>query len=238
MVTRWFLETVLQCWDEFSTSGCFPGVWLDLRGHYARHTEAYPLAAGGKYRSLLFTRNPHARLASAFINKFYVNGRTPIDALESLEPFARGFLERFGLSTQPYRGISFRQFVNTLATARRDGIPLDHHWDTQFPLALEPRLEYPAVDHVVRIEFMDVDWPPVTADLGLSAPTGKGRNRTKYPVEFQESADFLGDRTTGELLAEKLAVRPANLYDPDITACVATLYSSDYARLPYERRSL
>lgn len=234
-VARWFIHGVLQETQAFRASGQHALAWLDVHGHYLGHPEAYPLAVGGGYHTVLFTRNPQARLASAFINKFYVSRGDELRSITSLEPFARSFLQETGLVGGPaesYAGISFQQFVEALTIARRTGRRVDHHWDTQFPLPSEYVLRHPTPDHVVRLEALEADFAAVASALGIPPPKHVG-NRTEYPDDFRESPAFLGTWTTADLLQARVAVRPANLYDPALARCVGDLFASDYERLPY-----
>lgn len=111
----------------------------------------------------------------------------------------------------------------------RHGHYLRHH--DAYPLS--GGLRYPSFDHVIRLEHLDGDFIPVTASLQLDPPGPGSRNRTKYPEDSSETAAFLGDHLTSQLLAERAAVRARHLYDAELLAAVDDLYAGDYARLPY-----
>lgn len=236
-VARWFLNAVLERTQEFRDSGLPIGVWLDVNGYAHRPATAYPLAATGAYRTVLFTRDPKTRVASAFINKFYLRLQTPLDSRDALEPFAREFLDDHGPAAasgpSAYEGLSFREFIRALAAAKRHGRHLDHHWDTQFPEPLEPPLAYPRPDHLVRLESFAAGLDAVHAAMGIEAWPAPVSNRTIYPADFVERPGTLGAQRTVGMLADRIALRVENLLDAETLPLIREIYAIDYERLPY-----
>lgn len=236
-VARWFIHTVLGRTQAVRDSGLTSGAWLAANGFALAHAEAYRLAATGAYRTVLFTRDPKTRVASAFINKFYLRSPVSLDSRAVLEPFARDFLAGIhpaaAADEAAYQGLSFREFLHGIRDARLRGSPLDHHWDTQFPAPLEDFLAYPRVDQLVRLESFDADLTAVHAALGIEAPPPPVSNRTCYPEGFTERPGHLADRRTVDMLAERIALRIENLLDAETLPLIREIYAVDYERLPY-----
>jgi hypothetical protein len=119
--------------------------WLGDNGVQMPGEAAARLCMDSGYTSIALLRDPYDRLISAFLNKFAKYHATVIDDPAKMESFARSFYETeilpaqqaAGLRTDPYPGLTFRDFVNAVCarieTRGKAEPELDHHWNTQVP---------------------------------------------------------------------------------------------------------
>jgi hypothetical protein len=166
--------------DPTSLKGSGRGMrgWLGDTGVQMPGEEAAQLCRDGGYTSIALLRDPYDRLVSAYLNKFAKYHATVIDHPSKMESFARSFYEteilprqqEAGMVTDPYPGLTFRDFVTAVCArieTRGKAEPvLDHHWNTQVPYSfLRMNFSY---DHVYTLEQTDAFFARLSALTGIA----------------------------------------------------------------------
>ncbi|MGV3607948.1 MAG: sulfotransferase family 2 domain-containing protein [Planctomycetaceae bacterium] len=197
-----------------------------------------PMTDGGWFR-FAFVRNPWARLASSFVNKFAYPSSHALNffALQKRKQLQR---EHDTIATEAVTvqaapdlwqpEFSFRDFVEALAESNLDTdsiAEIDLHWLPQYRF-----LGTTPFDFIGRFETLLPDLNYVCDRLALPAPTLKDVNRTDYDNQVKEAVHFseLPIQRMGELL-----VLPPwrHFYTPRLVRLVSEIYHEDIKRFGY-----
>lgn len=139
-LAEWLVRGLREEEYEASGDGRPPRGYLKSVRGVVDFRRAQRLVEDRRFDSFALVRDPYARAAAVYFNKFLYNGRRRLDELSELEGFARAFLVQSNGTDAPYRGPSFIEFLETVRVRvkerSRDGEPdLDGHWNTQVPFA-------------------------------------------------------------------------------------------------------
>lgn len=198
-----------------------------------------PMTDEGWFR-FAFVRNPWARLASSFVNKF---GYPSSHALEFFalqkrkqlqkvqEPGATEVAKVMATPDLWQPDYTFRDFVERLAECNLDTdsiAEIDLHWLPQYRF-----LGTTEFDFIGRFETLLLDLRYVCERLSLPAPVLKDVNRTDYDPKVKEAVHFseLPIQRMGELL-----VLPPwrHFYTPRLVRLVGEIYHEDIKRFGYQ----
>lgn len=161
--------------------------------------------------TFVILRCPHARLASAFLNKI-VHRKRDYWTLDRLE----------GDTLEPAR-FTFRDFVRILQKPRR--LKANPHWRPQVDFLI-----FEAYDAYYTVETLREDAAQIEARAGI--PVVDARAITRHgrhglaPIDDQPYADTPLIEIEAMIRGGKIPTA-ASLYDPGLVADVSTLYAED-----------
>lgn len=210
--------------------------WLRGEGYFSHFRDARKLVNKNGYSAIALVRHPATRVLSAFLNKFVVYQRKPIDAWEKHEPAIRRSLITWGLAEpggEGFSGISFRQFLDQIEArmnATTKGEPqLDRHWNTQVPIAYgRSGFNY---KKLLYLEDADHAFGWLNDHFGINYKMPV-INRTKY--EDAAVTIDAADMPSFELAAHPEYLNKENFLHKDILEQIARIYRIDYDKFGYD----
>jgi hypothetical protein len=193
-------------------------------------SEAADLFADPSVLKFTFVRDPWTRLVSGYVDKVAAAGRPALEFIRSkLKRTLVGRWQWFrhrlitGLEPLQQRGLTFREFVETLCSTRPE--TMNRHFRPQSCILANVELDF-----VGRLESFDVDFNTLLQRLGEAT-----QPRAAHQQRYQGAA-------AGECVADWPAARLRELsefphwrqfYTPDLEQRVAEYFAADFARFGY-----
>ena len=221
--------------------------------HQSRQLGRRPLTEDGWFR-FAFVRNPWSRLVSVFVNKFpkihdlalpviqAVHRRWKRHPLQTAGQVVRQSPSRLAvqrglrMTLWPlllgkkawYDELTFRHFIDFLATQGLDDEETDLHWRPQYRFLGNVSFQF-----IGRFERLEEDLRDISSLLGVKA-TLPVANATKYAKSEEMPAGCFADAPLSEL--RELAAMPdyRKFYTPELARKVASLYRRDIEQFGYE----
>lgn len=236
---RWFLS-VAEPGREFPETA---DVHYYCRIHHALCNIGDPAVAAERFAkcfTIAFVRDPVARVASAFVDKFV--GPAPDDLFEPARDVVEDFARMRGAAVThdrvrqlvltdrtidvPYssavdyqRGITFREFGEYLAAAPDEH--LDGHWRSQASF-----LGWKQPDLLVRAESMNDVLAAISGLIGLGIVPGTRHSTTFYT---KHTGGPHADLPSGDMHRNWVRPRPEYLYDDALREVVRRRFAADVA---------
>jgi hypothetical protein len=210
--------------------------WMRENGCRVKYSEMRP-ADFPHYRKIAVSRHPFDRAVSGFIDKFV--GRQQhkrILGYDRLTPFAQQFWREVRAVSEAdaprlYDGLSFVEFldaVNEVVFRCAAGEPnLNHHWNTQVPLALLPRA--PFYDSVHDISALGELFASLNNEFGFSLVPGV-ENATDYGAF---DGRCLAEASSLDLARDGRSLSRENFRSPMTDAMVLRAYDIDFVTFGY-----
>lgn len=208
--------------------------WLAENGFLYNYRQARHLVLDLDYRSVQFTRDPHGRAISAYLNKFYIYKNKPLRELNSLEDFSQKFINSYnsykGMSTHTLHGLSFIDYLEFVEYLISKNKVINHHWDTQLPRDVSVRTK---PSYFVKQENFGEDLTKVNSAFGFESFIPRNKNKTEYPANYVNSEDDLADRNSLELLKKGIFLRKNNLLNEHTKLLIRNIYAEDFEFFNY-----
>ena len=189
---------------------------------------AFELIREHGFRGAILTRNPYARAASGFINKFVRDGALWLRTERAYEKCA---IDLMGDSP----AFSFIDYLMAIRESKgpRNTRRLDQHFKTQ----VDPRYsEYMRLLKIVRIEQVGTDMPEFCNDTGIPFDHFPRERSTETADAGICEGDDLSRVDCYRLATDRCLPKYEQLYSPDAIALVNEIYGIDFEHLGYEKK--
>jgi len=229
-VADWVVNGILQPEAPIKK----PRRYLLNNGFSKKPEEAANLVLNHGFKAVFFTREPMARLASAYINKFVTRKGKPLRKLERLEPFAKSFLEQIYKHANydgPYKGISFIEFLNHIELTLAQNGNLNSHWSLQSSGITKELKQLIAEKKcfIVYQESFNKDLEQINLALGVDYIPGH-KNVSQWPVTWKKPSENknCSALTSKQIIKRKLKIGKDNLLTDNNKARIARIYEDDF----------
>lgn len=204
--------------------------------------EAYAVLRDPRYFKFGFVRNPWARIASAYLDKFVVKPviRKPLLQWEFIRKVIHDVYKTEGSKPNYQKSITFRQFVNYLSTTKDDN-ELDGHWRPQTTF-----FEGIELDFVGRLENLEEDFQVVLGKAKITdyalPSSNKSRSaiikKTESSASQEKIENYYGskhpsDLYPSELLSLKKLPSYKAFYTDDLIQMISERYQEDVDAFGY-----
>jgi len=189
------------------------------------------------FKPVIFTRDPAARIVSAYINKFICRNGRPLRYPKKFEQFAITFINRLYKQNNyegVYKGITFVEFLNYIDFCMSKQKKINHHWTPQVSGLTSEFMELIASNQclVVRQESFEHDLKNINTTLGFNYIPGP-RNVSLWPKGWplaSQNQDY-STMTNKALIRRKIQITKANLLTDDTKSIIHRIYRDDFKLL-------
>lgn len=213
--------------------------YLAERGYAQGAEKAAEFIFEKGFKPVFFTRDPMARIASAFVNKFICRSGRPLRYPARFEQFALNFIDklyRHNNYSGEYEGLSFVDFINYIEFSVGAQRKLNGHWAPQISGLTEElkNLILSGKCFVVKQESFEHDLKNVNYALGFDYLPGY-RNVSQWPEKWSalpQDKDCSAI-TNKKIIRRKIKISKDNLLTDNIKATIACIYHDDFKLFSY-----
>lgn len=185
----------------------------------------WSLIKNNNFKGVVLSRDPYARIVSAFVNKFIVDGDRWIKSYDNLEHFSKVFL---GDSCKS--GVSFMEFLNSIYNYSVSGQEINRHFA---PQVSDKLLDKNFFTYQVRLESVDNDLRKMCESEGLVWRPFPRLRTTKINLRL-----FDGDASKiscFDLANKELLPKKKNLLTADAISLINKIYEKDFSVFGYDK---
>jgi hypothetical protein len=190
------------------------------------------------FKLIIFIREPMARIASAFINKFIIRSGKPLRYPKGFEIFAKKFIadlyEHDGYLGD-YKGLSFIEFLNYIGFSIKNQLKLNSHWSLQSSGLTNELKEIILSKNcfIVKQESFDYDLKKVNLAFGLNYLPEK-RNASHWSENWRDLPKNKDcSELTNQKIVRRIIITKDNLLLDSTKADIARIYHADFELFSY-----
>lgn len=221
----YWIYDYLKSRNDFTISDKNIPMYLNNPNMHVSAGMGWSLIKNNNFKGVVLSRDPYARIVSAFVNKFVVDGGRWIKNYDNLEHFSKNFL-----GDAAKDGVSFIEFLNLIDAYHISGQELNRHFAPQIP---DKFLNKKFFTYQIKLESVDDDLKKMCEIENLVWRPFPKLRTTKTNLRL-----FDGDASEincFDLASKEILPKQKNLLNADTVSLINKIYEKDFSVFGYDK---